>query len=438
MENEEQQHQQQNHQNNHNNMNGRGHNGNSNNYSWDFWELGTNSWSNNNSSYTNTSEDKYNNNTTRTTTTATMFSNNPTSHSHHSQTQHLNLHTNLHPNLHYHNHQQLHHSLYTGGGSNLHPDPHLTCLKLGKRQYFEDVNNGGPTVMGDRHVSGFPMGLMKRGRSYDGVDVAVLGGGPSSSSLSSIGVGLIGSSTVVVPRCQVEGCHVALIHAKDYHRRHKVCEMHSKAPKVIVLGIEQRFCQQCSRFHVISEFDDSKRSCRRRLAGHNERRRKSSSSDATSSRNSSSQETRSTDGRISYISPTNGRVHSLLSSKSNSWVSPSDLSTRSSAALRELIDENRAAVLARQLFLDQNWHQQGMDHTNHNSQVEILSTVPLQNQFPTNSNWNRFQQSEAHVTLDLMQTPSPPFGFLSGRSKTKEEEEECCEIWKSLEGTHVV
>lgn len=29
------------------------------------------------------------------------------------------------------------------------------------------------------------------------------------------------------------------------------------------------------RFHVVSEFDDSKRSCRRRLAGHNERRRKS-------------------------------------------------------------------------------------------------------------------------------------------------------------------
>lgn len=33
----------------------------------------------------------------------------------------------------------------------------------------------------------------------------------------------------------------------------------------------------CShRFHVVSEFDDSKRSCRRRLAGHNERRRKTS------------------------------------------------------------------------------------------------------------------------------------------------------------------
>ena len=42
--------------------------------------------------------------------------------------------------------------------------------------------------------------------------------------------------------------NVALVNAKDYHKRHKVCEMHSKAPKVVVLGIEQRFCQQCSRY----------------------------------------------------------------------------------------------------------------------------------------------------------------------------------------------
>ncbi|XVE91646.1 hypothetical protein REPUB_Repub01dG0028100 [Reevesia pubescens] len=59
-----------------------------------------------------------------------------------------------------------------------------------------------------------------------------------------------------------------------YHKRHKVCEGHSKSAKVIVNGIEQRFCQQCSRFHLLAEFDDGKRSCRKRLAGHNERRRK--------------------------------------------------------------------------------------------------------------------------------------------------------------------
>lgn len=31
------------------------------------------------------------------------------------------------------------------------------------------------------------------------------------------------------------------------------------------------------RFHELAEFDESKRSCRRRLAGHNERRRKGAS-----------------------------------------------------------------------------------------------------------------------------------------------------------------
>lgn len=30
----------------------------------------------------------------------------------------------------------------------------------------------------------------------------------------------------------------------------------------------------CCRFHELSEFDEFKRSCRRRLAGHNQRRRK--------------------------------------------------------------------------------------------------------------------------------------------------------------------
>ncbi|XP_061336477.1 squamosa promoter-binding-like protein 6 isoform X1 [Gastrolobium bilobum] len=74
--------------------------------------------------------------------------------------------------------------------------------------------------------------------------------------------------------CQVYGCNKDLSACKDYHKRHKVCEVHSKTSKVIVNGIEQRFCQQCSRFHLLAEFDDGKRSCRKRLAGHNERRRK--------------------------------------------------------------------------------------------------------------------------------------------------------------------
>ncbi|KAE8692537.1 Detected protein of unknown function [Hibiscus syriacus] len=101
------------------------------------------------------------------------------------------------------------------------------------------------------------------------------GAGSSSSS----GSGRKGRASGMLqgaqpPRCQVEGCKVDLSDAKAYYSRHKVCCMHSKSSKVLVAGLEQRFCQQCSRFHQLSEFDKGKRSCRRRLAGHNERRRK--------------------------------------------------------------------------------------------------------------------------------------------------------------------
>jgi len=83
------------------------------------------------------------------------------------------------------------------------------------------------------------------------------------------------------PRCQAEGCKADLSSAKRYHRRHKVCEHHSKAPVVVTAGgLHQRFCQQCSRFHLLDEFDDAKKSCRKRLADHNRRRRKSKPSDA--------------------------------------------------------------------------------------------------------------------------------------------------------------
>ncbi|KFK24430.1 squamosa promoter binding 4 [Arabis alpina] len=75
--------------------------------------------------------------------------------------------------------------------------------------------------------------------------------------------------------CQVESCSVDMSTAKRYHKRHRVCEVHAKAPLVWISGLHQRFCQQCSRFHELGEFDEAKRSCRRRLAGHNERRRKS-------------------------------------------------------------------------------------------------------------------------------------------------------------------
>ncbi|KNA09892.1 hypothetical protein SOVF_149370 [Spinacia oleracea] len=96
--------------------------------------------------------------------------------------------------------------------------------------------------------------------------------GKKVTSVGSSGGGWGGGVT----SCQAEKCAADLTDAKRYHRRHKVCEFHAKAPSALVSGLRQRFCQQCSRFHELSEFDDTKRSCRRRLAGHNERRRKNS------------------------------------------------------------------------------------------------------------------------------------------------------------------
>ncbi|XP_076891794.1 squamosa promoter-binding-like protein 3 [Bidens hawaiensis] len=74
--------------------------------------------------------------------------------------------------------------------------------------------------------------------------------------------------------CLVDECEADLSDCRKYYQRHKVCETHSKSPQVSINGQNLRFCQQCSRFHSLEEFDEGKRSCRKRLDGHNKRRRK--------------------------------------------------------------------------------------------------------------------------------------------------------------------
>ncbi|KAL6574010.1 squamosa [Orobanche hederae] len=46
--------------------------------------------------------------------------------------------------------------------------------------------------------------------------------------------------------CQIEDCTADMSCAKQYHRRHKVCEFHAKSAVVLLAGLRQRFCQQCS------------------------------------------------------------------------------------------------------------------------------------------------------------------------------------------------
>ncbi|XP_077238635.1 squamosa promoter-binding-like protein 12 [Tasmannia lanceolata] len=125
----------------------------------------------------------------------------------------------------------------------------LIGLKLGKRTYFEDVCAGN--IIKSSSFSAIP-----------------------TSSTNSVKKSRPSYQSMQTPHCQVEGCNINLTTAKEYHRKHRVCENHSKSPKVVVSGQERRFCQQCSRFHDLSEFDEKKRSCRRRLSDHNARRRK--------------------------------------------------------------------------------------------------------------------------------------------------------------------
>ncbi|KAG4151848.1 hypothetical protein ERO13_D04G098400v2 [Gossypium hirsutum] len=149
-------------------------------------------------------------------------------------------------------------SLTESGGSSTNSSAEsLNGLKFGKKIYFEDTAAVAATAGGDGKSVG------------DGANIGTPSkSGPGSSSLSGSGrkARVDGMAQgVLPPRCQVEGCKVDLSDAKAYYSRHKVCCMHSKSSKVIVAGLEQRFCQQCSRFHQLSEFDKGKRSCRRRL-----------------------------------------------------------------------------------------------------------------------------------------------------------------------------
>ncbi|KAJ0092186.1 hypothetical protein Patl1_25532 [Pistacia atlantica] len=77
-------------------------------------------------------------------------------------------------------------------------------------------------------------------------------------------------------RCQVPGCEVDISELKGYHKRHRVCLRCANASAVLLDGESKRYCQQCGKFHVLSDFDEGKRSCRRKLERHNNRRRRKS------------------------------------------------------------------------------------------------------------------------------------------------------------------
>lgn len=58
---------------------------------------------------------------------------------------------------------------------------------------------------------------------------------------------------------QVEGCTKDIRQEKEYYQRYRICEEHLKLNSLLKDGVPQRFCQQCGRFHVTSDFDGDKR-----------------------------------------------------------------------------------------------------------------------------------------------------------------------------------
>ncbi|KAJ6430981.1 hypothetical protein OIU84_018482 [Salix udensis] len=73
---------------------------------------------------------------------------------------------------------------------------------------------------------------------------------------------------------RVPSCEADISELKGYHRRHRVCLGCANATAVVLDGETKRYCQQCGKFHVLSDFDEGKRSCRRKLERHNNRRRR--------------------------------------------------------------------------------------------------------------------------------------------------------------------
>nr|AUW52982.1 squamosa promoter binding-like protein 9c [Petunia x hybrida] len=297
-------------------------------------------------------------------------------------------------------------------------NPNLN-LNLGNKKHYIENYEGG------REVEGFA--TSKRGKPY----FCGGGGGDGGAAMPA---------ALVVPRCQVEGCQVVLVNAKTYHRRHKVCEMHAKAPKVVLLGLEQRFCQQCSRFHSVSEFDESKRSCRRRLAGHNERRRKSSQEHFANTRNNFQEDKPILTGKFRDLPVNEGRALSLLSSNSDSSIPKCNLPARSySSSIDELIAGSRATSLARQLLLEKDWHRHQHRQNLSNQPKNTSFTHDCSHVALESHGWGRIDDVAEHLTLNLMHVRNSEFGFLPGQKQPKEEgkEEWCPGHWNSFAGGHV-
>lgn len=131
-----------------------------------------------------------------------------------------------------------------------------------KEEYFIGVEKGessfasGASACFGQSIVGLKLGMPKDTENLSSTTNSTAPVSLNSMSSNTAKRPRVSYQSMQTSRCQAEGCNLDLTSAKDYHRRHRICESHSKSPKVIIAGVERRFCQQCSRLvtciHIIS------------------------------------------------------------------------------------------------------------------------------------------------------------------------------------------
>ncbi|MFS7930170.1 putative transcription factor SBP family [Helianthus anomalus] len=112
--------------------------------------------------------------------------------------------------------------------------------------YNNKINGNFPSFEASVCSSDQSIGLKFGKRTY--FENGFASSDSKTCSISTVKKVKISNMSMSVSRCQVEGCNLDLLYAKEYHKKHRVCGNHSKALKVVVAGLERRFCQQCSRY----------------------------------------------------------------------------------------------------------------------------------------------------------------------------------------------
>lgn len=163
---------------------------------------------------------------------------------------------------------------------------------------------------------------------------------------------------------------------------------------------------------------------------------------------------------LPYMSSSCGRALSLLSSQQQ-WLNstlPSRSSASASAALRELIAENRAQVLSRPYSDGSSQYQRALmvhplsiQEENQEKCRLMPGLKSLENHAKVVNDGEAMKKLTGNPntivvrpTLDLMQQSDSLFALQSGKnnsnnksSSSASSSSEDCEIWKSLEGTHI-